>query len=350
MFEPMDSRLEAVLEALPADILCREGRKRILACAEEKPLCALQSTFGFESHLDEAAPYCDLFLSAPRESRFLQYLAEQGSSQDAIPATQGLSRIAKEIEHPTSAFFAWARSLVLEYDLAVAPWSESRAPGIFIALSEELATSHAAQASGDIKPRREAHMIASIFSCMDAGEEVAQYQAAIKDALYVLPAGGRVLHVGTMPERAAQLARLVLSMPSSQLLHYLQLLGWGGPLHELNSLLQLAGEWCGGSRVSLSLDVSREGVSDRLGLELYLEQPWHSAPPGSWGNCLRHLVEAGWSRKEKAAGLLNWPRTDMILSEKGSYKLLTGINHLKLTLEAGSVRSKAYMGAFLFGQ
>ena len=34
----------------------------------------------------------------------------------------------------------------------------------------------------------------------------------------------------------------------------------------------------------------------------------------------------------------------------GSHKLLTGINHLKLTLEDGGVRSKAYMGAFVFSQ
>ena len=349
-FEPMDGRLEAVLEALPAAIVSHEGRQRILVCAEEMPHCALESTFGFESHLGEAAPHCDFFLSAPLKSRFLQYLAEQGSSQSRAPARQGLAGIAKEMRHPESALSVWARSLILEYDLVVAPWSESRAPGVFIARTEELAASRAASGLGDVEPRREAQLIASIFSWMEGGEEIAQFQEAITDALCALPAGSRILHVGTMPDRAAQVVRLVLGLPGSEVLRYMQGLGWGGCLHDLSSLLQLVRDWCGGKSVNLSLDVSGQGVSDRLGVELYLEKPWHSVPPHSWEPCLRHLVEAGWSCKEKAAGLLNWPRTDRILSAMGGHKLLTGINHLKLTLEDGGVRSKAYMGAFVFSQ
>ena len=347
-FEPVDGRLAAVLEAIPAAIVSRDGRQRILACAEEMPRCALESTFGFESHLDEAAPYCDLFLSAPPQSRFMRYLAEHESDISASPARQALSRVAKQMENPETALSAWARSLILEYDLVAAPWSESRAPGIFIARSEELATGHAGQVVGDAEPRQEAQLIASIFSWVNGGEEVAQSHTAVKDALRALPAGSRVLHLGTMPERAAQVVRLVLGLPGPEVLRYLKGLGWSGSLHDLSSLLQLVGDWCGPKSVSLSLDVSHQGVSDRLGLELYLPQPWHSVPPQSWEPCLRHLVEAGWSCKEKAAGLLNWPRTDRILSEEGSYKLLTGINHLKLTLEDGRVRSKAYMGAFVF--
>ena len=348
-FKRVDGRIEAVLEAFPAEIVSGEGRRRILACVRELPPCALQSTFGFESHLDEAAPYCDLFLSAPVKSPLLRYFGELGSKEDEALVRLGVPQVAKQIESPMSALASWAQAIILEYDLCVRPWSESRTPGYFVARSAKSADDRCNQHFDDANLKHDARLMKSVISCV-IGEHSVPYQQAMDIALCTLPAGSRVVHVGVLPERVATGVRLVLSLPRPEASSYLQLLGWGGSFTDFSRVLRLIEDRCGGRRVYLSLEVSHRGVSDRVGIDLYLKHPWHSVPAKCWEPCLRHFVEAGWSRKEKAEGLLRWPRTDMVFSDQGSFKLLTGINHLKLTLEAGRVRSKAYMGAYLFPQ
>lgn len=335
----MDARFAAVTETFPQDIVSGEGRERLLDCAQQLPRCALDSTFGFESHLGEPTPYCDLFVSAKPGSPFSRVLAEQGSNPGVGAMRQGLSRVARELDNSESFLSAWGRSIVLEYDVVVAPWSAARSPGVFVGRNE-----------GDAEPDQQARLLANFCSWMFGREEESQHQNAIALVLRALPRGSRVLHAGAMPDRAADVLRLVVKLQGTEIGECLRRLEWGGSWQGLRRLMELVRDWRGTKSVGLSLDVSKQGVCERLGLDLYLPQPWHSTPAQSWSPCLQRLVEAGWCCREKAAGLLSWPRSDMILSESETFKLLTGINHLKLILEAGEVRSKAYMGAFLFKQ
>ncbi len=334
----MDARFAAVAETFPADIVSGEGRKRLIDCAKQLPRCALDSTFGFESHLGEHSPYCDLFVSVQPKSRCSRYLVEQGSSLSASAAQRGMSRIATELDNSASPLSSWGRCLILEYDLVVAPWSVAKTPGLFIERDE-----------GDAETDHQAQLLATFHSWV-FGHGEPRHQGAIASVLKLLPRGSRVLHVGAMPARAADALRLVVKLRRDEVRECLQRLEWGGSWQGFSRLMELVRDWRGAENVGLSLNVSEQGISDRLGLDLYLPQPWHSTPVQPWQPFLQRLVEAGWCRREKAAGLMSWPRSDMILSEAATYKLLTGINHLKLTLSAEEVRSKAYMGAFLFKQ
>ena len=80
---PMDRLLSAVLEILPDAILSGPGHGRALRWASQFPAFALESTFGFESRLDEDPARCDLFLSVQPRSRFSSSSSGTGGTADA---------------------------------------------------------------------------------------------------------------------------------------------------------------------------------------------------------------------------------------------------------------------------
>ena len=344
----MDRMLSAVLEVIPDAVLCDRGRGRVLRWASRFPTFALESTFGFESRLDDEAAECDLFLSVQPGSRFSRHLVRCGARAQATAEARGLGRLLAEVAEPRSFLAQWFRTVILEYDLVGSGAPEP--PGVFI-------EGHGSVFDLGGRPERPGHgrgiacnhgvMTSAI--CWAVGRPADDAELQGMGRVYgALPRGATTEHLGVLPGREPRAVRLVLKMPKTEVAPFLERVEWTGSMAQLERAVHWLDRWqSGATTLAVACDVSPEGISSRLAFELFIRDRWHRGRPRFWAPMIGHFVENGWCTRAKATGLLSWPEGDHLLTETGVYRLLTGINHLKLVLHGDGIAAKAYMGAFL---
>ena len=104
----------------------------------------------------------------------------------------------------------------------------------------------------------------------------------------------------------------------------------------------------------LSLDVSVDGLSPRLGLEFYPTgerkgfDHWLTTGRSAWLPIVDRLEALQWCQPDKARGLLDFPGLTRLFGDRGVFVLYRGINHVKVTIEADAVAAKAYVGLRFF--
>ena len=347
---PMDRMLSAVLEIVPDAILSTPGRGRVLRWASQFPAFALESTFGFESRLDEDPARCDLFLSVQPRSRFSKHLTASGTHACATASARGLGGVLTEVAEPGGSLSQWFSTVILEYDLADSRAPETEPPGVFLEplgsfLDPRRNSTPSARGRGvTCGPR-----IMTSAICRAVGRETnpAEY-GAMERVHRALPRTATTDHLGALPGREPRAVRLVVAMPKTEVVSFLERIEWTGSMVQLRRALRWLDRLRGDAETaSLACDVSAEGVSARLAFELFVRDRWHRGRPRFWAPMIGHFVEQGWCTRAKAAALLSWSAGDYLLTEDGVYQLLTGINHLKLVLHEDRIAAKAYMGAFL---
>ena len=347
---PMDRMLSAVLEIVPDAILSGPGRGRILRCASQLPAFALESTFGFESRLDEDLAECDLFLSVQPGSRFANHLIRRGSQARATAEAGGLGRFLAEVAEPRGFVSRWFHTVILEYDLVACRAPATAPPGVFIEPhGSVLDVSGHSQPPGHGGRLTCSHgvMISAISRAVGRAMNQAE-QNAMGRVHRALPPGAAIEHLGALPGRKPRAVRLVIKMPKTEVAPFLERLEWTGSTVQLGRVLHWIDRWReGATALNVAFDRSAEGLSTRLAFELYLGELWRRRGARFWAPMIGHFVEKGWCTRAKAKALLSWPAGDYLLTEGGVYRLLTGVNHLKLVLDGDRIASKAYMGAFL---
>ena len=347
---PMDRMLSAVLQIVPEAILSAPGKGRALRWASQFPTFALESTFGFESRLDEEPAECDVCLSVQPGSRFSNHLIRCGAHAQATAAARGLGRFLAEVTEPESFLSQWFRSVILEYDLVASPAPGTEPPGVFIKPHYSVL-----DVPGNSKPPGHGrgltcnHRVMTSAICWAVGRDNngAEHQAMGR-VHRALPRGATTEQLGALPGREPRAVRLVLRIPKTEVAPFLERIEWTGPVVQLGRVLHWLDRWQSGTTaLSVACDVSADGVSTRLAFELFLREPWHRGRVRFWAPLIGHFVEKGWCTRGKATALLAWPEGDYLLTESGVYQLLTGINHLKLVIDGDRIASKAYMGALL---
>ena len=347
---PMDRMLSAVLEIVPDAILSAPGRGRVLRWASQFPAFALESTFGFESRLDEDSPQCDLFLSVQPRSRFSRHLIASGAHSRATASARGLGGVLTEVAEDDGFLSQWFRTVILEYDLAASRAPETEPPGVFLEPHGSFLDRRAnstPSASGRGVTCGPQIMTSAICRAVGRATDPAEL-GGMERVHRALPRTATTEHLGALPAREPRAVRLVVAMPKTEVIRFLRRIEWTGSMvhaeRALHWLDRLRGD---AETATLACDVSAEGVSTRLAFELFARERWHRGRPRFWASMIGHFVENGWCTRAKATGLLSWPEGDYLLTETGVYQLLTGINHLKLVLHGDGIATKAYMGAFL---
>ena len=130
----------------------------------------------------------------------------------------------------------------------------------------------------------------------------------------------------------------------------LERLGWRGSIRTVTAVLTDLRDRL--PRFWLSMDVAAQGLSPRLGLEMYLLEgerdqefdDWLKTGRHDWRPVVERLAAQGWCLPEKAQGLLAWCALDKVYDREGVFLVYKGINHVKLTIEDSGVHPKAYAG------
>ena len=301
---PMDRMLSAVLEIVPDAILSGPGQERVLRWASQFPIFALESTFGFESRLDEETAECDMFLSVQPGSRFSRHLIRRGAHTQATAESRGLGRFLAAVTEPESFLSQWFRSVILEYDLVASRAPETEPPGIFIEPQDSLLG-----APGSTKPPGHGrgltcnHGVMSSAICWAVGRAPNEAEHQAMDRVHgALPRGATTEHLGALPGREPRAVRLVLKIPKTEVAPFLERIGWTGSMVQLKRALHWLDRWqSGATTLAVACDVSPGGRIDPPGVRDLPQGPMAArAHPllGAHDRALRRegLVHAGQGR------------------------------------------------------
>ena len=161
--------------------------------------------------------------------------------------------------------------------------------------------------------------------------------------------GIELSNAGVLPGRAERAIRLVAtSSDSSQVPEALNRLHWHGDQSQVDAVLSDL-EGLVSPSIGINIDITSEGVSPRLGLEFF-RMAEHPNPfedfrldRTGWKMIIDRLEERNWCLPDKAAGLREWPRLEMIFGQDGVYQVRQVISHFKVVIDPEGINSKAYV-------
>ena len=335
---------------IPCELIGGPEWDGLLARIGGLPEEGVASKCGFEFRLGAPAAAADFFVAVGPEEFLAQHYIRQGTADGAHRAAAALARHLVRMDPSRGDSVAsWNDSITLEYDLAeTGEGAGSSAPGVFLRM--RLAHLPDAEDPHRCRPRNAAAGTAAAGIAAAVGWVPDEWERrAVERAFDALPAGGKVAHVGALPGRAPRAVRILAQrLDRADVSGYLERLHWPGDFDRAVSVLSDFADVC--PRFRLSVDVSARGTSPRLGVELFVreqwgpEDNWLSTDIGHWRSVVERLEASGLCLAEKARGLRAWPGARQLYGASGVHLLYMGINHVKLLIEHGEVRAKAYTG------
>ena len=327
---------------VPLSLIDGRGWERLLDRVGGLPGWPTAARAGFEFRLlgDAGA---DFAVAVAPGLPLLEYYVAQGRRARPGSVAKSLGCFfARATGRETSS--GWFESAMLEYDIAGTLPGSPADPGLFVRLV------HGEPRRPPLPPP--ASLAAKLASAVGWTED-ADEERAVERAFAALPPGGRVGQIGAMPGRALRAIRLIVDgVETKAVPDCLGRLGWPGPADKAVAVLADMGDVT--PQFRLSLDVSVDGLSPRLGLELYPpgvpegKDPWLTTGRSTWRPVVARLEALQLCQPDKAQGLLDFPGLDRLFNEKGILFLYRGIDHVKITIEDDTVQAKAYAGLSFF--
>ncbi|MCY4580288.1 MAG: hypothetical protein OXD31_14745 [Chloroflexi bacterium] len=327
---------------VPCSLIDGRGWGRILDRAGGLPGWAAVASAGFEFRLIGDAS-ADLAVAVFPGSALLDYYVARGKAATPGSAAMSLGRFFAQATG-SEANSGWFESAMLEYDVAVAEPGQPIDPGLFMRLVH-----HRPDWPSLPHPGILAATMANAMGWTEDEKEV----RAVERVFAALPPNCQIGQIGAMPGRGLRAIRLIVDgVESEDVSDCLGRLGWPGQTGKAVAVLDEMGDVAPVFR--LSLDVLADGLSPRLGLELYPPEQrkgfdrWLTTGIGDWRPIVDRLEALQWCLPDKASGLLDFPGLDKLFDERGVFVLYRGINHVKVTIEADDLSAKAYAGLRFF--
>lgn len=330
----------------PAVLLGGSGFERLLAVAEPVPLCVIDHPFGFEFKLgrDEAeADFC--VVAAPGSALAAHYVREGAAAPPGSPAAGLRDCLDPGAGGPAGAFLARGEGgVILEYDVPAAlatPSDDPRRPcfgappGIFF-VPRGGGREDAGRLFADSRETAAAVWAAAGWSAGAA--ELRRFERVFE----ILSGAGLIAQAGVLPGRPFRAVRLVAHhIDVEEAPRLLERLRWPGSVDTVVSVLaETSGLVQAGA--AFSLDVSADGVSPRLGIEMFRREDDGGGPVAGWRPVVDRLVEKGWCAPVKAGGLRAWSGAAPVFGPGGVFRVFRRLNHLKAVVSEGRVAAKAY--------
>ena len=332
-------------ECIPPQLLGEQECNRLLDRLNELPEAEVASGCGFEFRIDEPKPAADFFVVVRPGGTLSQFYIERGEAIGTGPAAalaRHLVRMHANGPSQVDSVADWNDGMTLEYDVAEIEEHRRSEPGVFLKM--RLNRSPSRKSPHHCRPRVAAAGISTAVGWKrDEGEE-----RAVERVFEALPSQGEVAHIGGLPGRTPRAVRLLVQrLDVSEVPKFLERIDWPGDSSRVVSIL---GDFKGvHSRFRLGLDVTPQGVSSRLGGELFVHEhwdrdDWQRTDIGDWRPVVELLQARGWCLPEKARGLLAWPKIEHLYGSKGVHLLYMGINHVKFLIDHENLRFKVYTG------
>ncbi|MCY3634699.1 MAG: hypothetical protein OXH23_03720 [bacterium] len=332
----LGSLLEEFRSLFPPALIDGSGWEKMEALTTRLPAYTADSRFGFEFDLANAKPTADFCALVPPGSvlaAFYENCTEGASSGLAGPGFGGF--LAQQRENPQSFLARTGAVVILEYDLAGSPPGQHGPPGVFITNRNVL--------EGNSVPIHDepVDLVAALKSAAGWDRDAVD-QGQMKWVWAAVKGSGRVKHAAVMPGRSPQAIRLIVhTLDHGDIAGMLERLQWNGdPLLAASALADLAG--LVRPQTGLSIDVTAQGVSPRIGLELFRPVERLRTDPAGWKALADRLVENEWCLPAKANGLVDWPGVEMVFGENGLYKVVQTISHIKLVIDQSKISTKGY--------
>ncbi len=294
------------------------------------PVTLAAFPFGFEVPLHERRPGADFGVSLVGGSRTAELFKQAGRAAAAGSIEAGIAGFLEETDREESALRrVVGRKLLLEHDVVSAPPGAAPAPGIFLYPD--------AQTPVD----RRQDEIGSALDALDSitGRNVDQSERRqVQRLCRTLTPDICIGAVGTFPARTRILRLAFTGFQSGHaVVRFLERAGWPGagtlvttlaPLEARNAFVNLG----------VHLDVRAAGVGPAVGLSLYArEQQWLQGGR-HWTALIEALREAGLALPEKLSALHDLaPEPEILAGKSGTYAIVQGIHHLKITLTGDQV-------------
>ncbi len=317
--------------------------ERLVVRAEGLPA----SVLGLEFRLGDRNPNADLLLGFVPGSRAEQAHIHRGQNAKPGSPEAVLANYFARIRAAEFLEAALITRTILEYDVGLVD-DDGRwpLPALFQGLRDP------SSPDSGIRDSEVAGRIASAISYAVGRSDDAQEIAVIRETIAALPPDGRLAWIGAMPGREPRMIRVLIhNLDACDLVDSLQRMGWPGSTETVSAVLDFINNRFG--RLAIQLEVSAQGVLPRLGIEVYVLPDrssggfadWStSANPDRWRPLLSRLEDAGWCLPLKASSLLEFPGREYVFDD-GIFLVHKGINHIKISIEAGQAcTAKAYVG------
>lgn len=331
--------LAGLRSLIPPELVDGSGWEKMLALAHRLPIHVVDNRFGFEFDLSDPDPEADFCVVPPLGSRLAEFYVRQGelAPPDSAAASLG-SFLAEQAGDPQGLLSGGKGGVILEYDLAGNSSDPSASPGIFIVPREGQSESAIEELFGAPAP------LAAALWAVAGQTPDADVLREMRRVYQALLSAGAVSQAGIMPGRGLRAVRLIVQSRSVEdAVALLTRLRWpGSPADAADVCAAMAGFTK--PSVALSVDVTAQGISPRLGLEFYRPVRWHELDRSGWSRLIDRLEEMGWCLPAKAHGLKSWPRVEQVFDHGKVYRVRQSFNHVKVVVEPRGTTAKAYAG------
>ncbi|MGK4009181.1 hypothetical protein WMF31_41665 [Sorangium sp. So ce1036] len=336
MLQPLPGLLAAVDPFLSDLLASPAARRRIAERAASLPPIWSQSCI--ECRLTaQAEDRCDLLFCASR----------QGGGQRALAARLRSGRPIPELGRAHRFWEAWAdpeseigRSVPVVW-LEIDDTPDDRAPDPFVFMTLDPTYGSAESASAGLSPER-ARVLAEegLRRMLDDTPDRAALDLFERCAR-LLPEGGYMLHLTTMPQRGSRDLRVSAVMPADQISSWLGAIGWPGDARTLALMLDLPGR----PRGLLAIHFE---IGDAVRPTVALDFRPHDRPNESpaWRALLDRLVDLDVCDRARGQAALDWAGTQLVDLPEAAWSMHVQRDlFFKLRVQPdGSLEAKAYLG------
>ena len=335
----------ALRGAFPRALVPDAAWTSVVDAARAVPAVAVRYS-GYEFHLGAGPARIDVSAAVVPDGPLAAHLLAGG---DRGPASGRLADVVRALA-PGGAL-SGCRLAILEYDSAVRRSSSPRRaggpgspapdlPGVFLTFARWPAERRGALVK----------LLADDFPVLMGLPELAGLAPRLSSLLDRLPRGAVLANAGFFPARSTSALRIVIGgVRLVDVRFLLKRLDASPARDSVLGVLGQVDDVCG-VRCGLSLDLSEAGLGPRLGVELYsaVLGDWTTAPRSAWRPFLDRLAERGFCTAGQAGGLTEWIGIERVFSGRRAYRLLRGLNHVKVSVGADGPSAKAYAGLAVF--
>ncbi|MGK4009179.1 hypothetical protein WMF31_41655 [Sorangium sp. So ce1036] len=338
MIQPIPGLLAAVDPFLSGILASPAARRRIAERVTNLPPIWSQSCI--ECRLaPQAEDRCDLLFCASRQGGGQRALAARLRSGRPIPELGRAHRFWEAWADPESEIGRNVPVVWLEID----DTPEDRAPDPFVFMTLDPAYESAPTASTGLSPERARALAEEGLRLMldDAPDPAAL--DLLERCARLLPEGGYMLHLTTMPQRGSRDLRVSAVMPAHQILSWLDAIGWPGDTRTLALMLDLLGLPRGLLAVHFEIG---DAVRPTVALDFKSRARPNESPV--WRGLLDRLVDLGACDRARGQAALDWAGTQLVDLPEAAWSMRVQRELMfKLRVQAdGSLEAKAYLGIF----